>query len=386
VDGWIIPTTAADLNHARALKHQLLGLTADPVVPVTWSVDANVDGFYTATSVSVDAEPGVSEIRGAMPYSVSLRRVGGGLAKPRFETMTQSILRTNAHSVTAPTGIAAAYYTPSYAYDIDVADLAGSTGTITTEDGTVTRVLVGPLSATTWRHWVKPADFYKGMCRLELKFGSVWYPVHGTDVPLAIADGWRIGNGFARGYPSNANTTKGIKVEVYDTSAWNGQEMCRFTYDSGGATWTAQHTTGNSTAWAVPKVLHNRPELVAVQVIVDNNPITFSIRPGDSWIEASFGRMTDTPSRDEGFGITSTYASTSFTGGIRGTADDGNGLRYAIAAAKTGTKDTTNGRVSWGTDNEYPVFALAADDGAATSTFLDRVCAARSERRMVVTQ
>jgi hypothetical protein len=394
ISGYIRPTTALDTDQANALRQQILGMVDnadEDIFPITSSTDSQIDGFYKCTSATIDEQPAISG-RGIYPYTMTFVRTPNGYGKPLFETIVQTVPRNTSLSAT-PAGIISPYYTPTaYTYfDIDVSAL-GATGTsaITTEDGTLTSgTKAAPLTVNSWRHFVKPADFYKATAKVEIKYGSTWYPIHGLQIPAAVGANWRISNGYCRAYPSATGTSaKGITVETYRTGSWVGCEFAKFSYNTGLASWGAAFgMTGDTTGYVDPVILSNRPELVVVRIPLGSTSFTFSLRNGDTWIEM-IDAYTSSAGSFTGLGRTTNTASTGFTGGVRATANDANGLRYLISCLDTGITDTTNGRYSSGTTTRQAVWQMTADYQAGY-TGTDTVCrdlfqSARSDRRMVV--
>jgi hypothetical protein len=81
---------AADLNEFKARVQQLRGLVDNDderVFPFTWSEDSTFDGFYTDLDVEVNDQPAMLASFSA-PFSVRMRRVVGGFARPRVRDIS----------------------------------------------------------------------------------------------------------------------------------------------------------------------------------------------------------------------------------------------------------------------------------------------------------
>lgn len=368
--GWF---SGATLPEAFGLRQQLLGLGSrdEPVIPVVSELDPKLDGFYEVLGVSVDAEHDFSydtrpEMIGAHRWSASLRRVAGGYSRPQFEVLVSTAVRANAHSVASPNGIVAALpITPLSAsareYDYTTVPTAGAAGTLVTADGDVELASAVAPTSGYWSGYVKPASYYIGTPRIEVLYGSVWLAVHGQQIPLDVAGNWRISNGFCRVYPSATGVggKKGFTVETFRAGSWVGCEFVGWTYSAVLPGWIGpRDATGDSTGYSSPTILTNTPDVVSIRVAGSMGRLTLTLRAGETWVVAQCtGSLV-------GLGRSTATASTGFTGGVRATANDANGLRYLMAScAQTGAGsqvDGANGRIQAAT--AYPkVYAITAD-------------------------
>ena len=113
--GTMIATSFLQL---QVFRQQLIGHADnddEPEIPVTWLSDSSWDGFYKVLAVKVDPQgPTASNYA---KFQVDLERVVG-YSNPWFETMTQAVVRTNAHAITAPTTIGATNAGGSGEYDL----------------------------------------------------------------------------------------------------------------------------------------------------------------------------------------------------------------------------------------------------------------------------
>ena len=342
ISGWINPTTANDTNHAYALRQQLLGLMNNPdeqVFPCTFSVDPNWDGYYYVNSVSVNGEPGLMEIQGRMQYSVTLTKIPG-YGKPLVEVLVGSVVRTNTFGIATPVGIIAAI--PSVAGTAEDYDFSAfspsTTATQTADDGgfVLPYTSAAPLSTGVGSYFITPATYYKASCKVEVKYGSTYYPVVGNQIPSATAGNWRLSNGLVRVSPTN---TANMLVEVWTGAAW---ESAEFAVTSGAGT-TTRNMTGDAGGYFTPTILRNTPDLVSLRI--RNAFITYSlaIARGGRLITLSWTLGSGT--LDMGMTPVPTAASTAMTGGLYRTANDANGNRFVICSQGAFTSDLGKGWV-----------------------------------------
>jgi hypothetical protein len=213
---------------------------------------------------------------------------------------------------------------------------------------------------------------------------------------MALGANWRISNGYCRVYPSatGGSSTKSFTVETYRSGSWVGSEFTAAFYNAGVFS-AYLNTTGDATGYADPVVLTNSPSCVSISLPVPSTlgvaygkyACILTLRNLDTFIEATY--VPSTALNGYGFVRTTNTASTAFTGGVRATANDANGLRYLIAVHKTSTADTTKGGVTAGNiAAEVGQFAITADYqvGVATTDtgVRDLFYAARSDKRRVV--
>jgi hypothetical protein len=373
---------AADLNEFKARVQQLRGLVDNDderVFPFTWSEDSTFDGFYTDLDVEVNDQPAMLASFSA-PFSVRMRRVVGGFARPVVEVIVSSVVRTNSHGVTAPNGIVAVI--PADVIDHDYSSLypgAGSPATsITTDTGTLSRFSSNaPMSTRTWNYFVAPADQYDGSARIEVSYGGTYYPIAGRQVPTSAP--WRISNGYCRLYPSGVGK---FTVETYRAGSWVGRE-----FEAGywnGAIWIASDLTNTR-----PVILRNEPGCVVIRQPRNFSlAVDFTLRSGDTWVESNLRYVENGSPLQLGFATSAVVASTSFTGGLRATANDANGLRYLLSSPSTTTKDAVNGRMYLTAGATSIAAQITADYQAgwysSDTGVRDLYLAARQESRRVV--
>lgn len=347
ISGWINPTTANDTNHAYALRQQLLGLMNNPdeqVFPCTFSVDPNWDGYYYVNSVSVNGEPGLMEIQGRMQYSVTLTKLIAGYARPLMEVLAATAVRTNTFGIAAPSAMLVSSVSTAAGYylDTDFSSTLGASGSnIQTPEGggyVVPWLKAAPSSAASGTYYVPPASFYNGACRLEVLYGSTYWPVMGAQIPNATAGNWRLSNGLVRVSPT---ATTNLLVEVWTGAAW---ESASFLTTSGAGAVTLA-VSGDATAgYYTPAILRNSPESAAVRLrsTSASGSYTLAIARGSRLVTMSW-QLFSGLTGDVGMKTSAAAGATAITGGIRRTADDANGNRFVICSQGAFTSDLVNG-------------------------------------------
>jgi hypothetical protein len=381
---------ATSLNECKARIQQLSGLVDnpdEPVIPFTCTADSTLDGFYRVRSMQIDPLDRYTAT-GQCRFSTTLERVLP-YYRPTFETVVRTVLRTNSHGVTTPAGVAANWYTTgSYPIESDASTYISFTGstTLTTEDGSViVGTVAAPLAVTSWTTYTRPADFYKGMARIEIQYGSTWYPIHGRQVPSGVGGNWRINNGYVRAYPAQSTAKYGLKVETYRSGSWYGTEFTRCNIVASAVS-SYSDLTGGVGGYGEPTIVVNSPSMVTVSLwLATQYPIMFTLRQADTWVE-----VTIPTSAQSGMGPSSAIAGTAFTGGVRATANDANGLRNLLSTTNVTDTAAAAGAIKVSNATPTAVFQLTADYqvGIATTdtTVRDLFYSIRSERRGLVTR
>lgn len=371
LDGVVQCSSAAQM---KAVRQNVLGLGEidEPSVPVVFSDDSDFDGFYAVLSSNVDtAQEWVAKNR--VRWSVSLARLPD-YALPQIEAVLFGSFRANSHAIT-PTGLV---WFPSGAYNIyaSISPNRNSFGTVTrtTDDGSVLGYYPrsGSSSAAeraTLQYMVAASDWYDGACRVEVNYGGTYYPVVGRNpYSLLSSTGWRITNGRLRVAPSS--TAGRLDVSVYDTgaAAWETTTFKLYT------------STGGSDIDAILTfaVLRNSPEEVVVRLGLQESitavvptkvrhTLDLTLRRGAHQVE---GYWTTEQGTVLGYVKPNTVtASTTLTGGIRATADDGSSNRYVIQTPRAKTNDLVNGGLYLTTGaNAFP-FSIGIEYGGSGASY-----------------
>lgn len=346
---WSVNGTEADLSGALTattyarlalLRHQVAGLADnpdEPIVPVNWTGDASVDGFYEVLDASVPMPPrGIAALR--LEYRVRLRRVA---VYPDINSlMIGNTVRTNSH------GIAKASTVPWWATPADASmDLiSGATATTRTAETGTLRVQYttdGTVIYDRTNRWqVAASDYYDGAARVELWDGTSggWFAAIGRRLPNTNPSaGWRMTNGLVRVSIAGAGL---ITVEHYVSGSWSVSKTYKLTAGTGPTTLGAFKTV---------TIIHNAAEVVTVRLGLEQATGTeyqmsldLTLRRGAPWVEGVVARDPGPGTVELGVYRNTAEAAAAFTGGVRADAPDAAGY-YWLATSKTKTNDLTQG-------------------------------------------
>lgn len=381
------------VDRMKAVRQQLAGLVAnrdEEVVPFAWSEDSSLDGFYRVIGVDVPSSDMALSTGWISDVQIELERIPG-FGNPTFEVTAQSVVRTNGHGVTAPSGIiASALVNSGNYYDLRPSLLSATQSSQKVDDGgsggtLYTWKATAPVALTAYRYSTPPSEYYDGTCMVEAKFGSSWYPITGRQFPRGRQ--WRISNGFVRLVSSEgaAGELYG-KFEVFDqySLAWESQLVAHAA--SSGTSGQYIGAPGGTAVIATPTILRNSPEQVAVKVTdFYNGEWTYSLQRG-AWVVVTSWTLGTAAKWGTGFAPSAYAASTSFTGGVARTSNDANGNRMVFGVAEAMTADTTNGycyQSSFATSGTA-WWGIDYGGGGRTTVLRDEFLAAASVRQRVV--
>lgn len=307
-------TTGGDVEVAKVRRQQLLGLDSNAderVIPLTWTGDPDLDGFYRVAGVAVDPFDTYLD-RGLMACRVDLERVAGGFAFPRIEVVTGTLERdTSVHTSQEGFPISLAVPAPDNQFPIfdrgDGLVDAGSAGWRQVDAGVVidgytwntVRVWEYPTAdngaiISSFSMWLPPAAYYAGGCVVEVEIDGSWFPVVGRQI--SIHRKWRISNGMIR-LTSADGATPGT-LEAWNGSAWVSRNVRHWAGISPGTGIGGYEFDVDRQSPL--QILRNSPEMVVVQCrVAQQLNRTYGIRRGDRMIWA-------THDQDEGIGFDST--------------------------------------------------------------------------------
>lgn len=387
VAGVLLAETIAD---AKALRQQLNGYVSngdEEIVPVTWSEDSSVDGFYRVTGVSVGTVP-ASLVANWFTFSLDLERIGG-FAGPLMETVIVGAVRTNVHAITSPNAVAVVGVPDDALEFHDTADpAAGDVFTRTAAEGPV-RLVKSDTYTRRQTFALDPADWYIGAARIEI--GSPYRTVVGQQIP-AERDTWRLSNGLVRMRPNE----NGFGLSCFDGTTWSPETI--FTGTVGGS------SLGGTVLATSLRVLRNSPEecIIRLPVAIPSAlagalgvgtirvDIDLAVRRGERTIRVF---LASTEAEEFGVEAVNTTASTALTGGIRATSNDSNGDRFVLATPQTVTNDLTQGGFALSSPEATFAYAVGFEvggSGAATDDVAQQLAfqyhAAHSERVVVASR
>lgn len=299
-------------------REDILG-TVGKIVPVTFTTKSYLDGFYHVTDGTSSVEDWDSGLR-VVPWTLTLRRLGTPEnmdLESRLsgaQTRANDFAATGERTHTPPVGESAYYAGTSVAAVTNRACADG--GTLHVYRGVATGIAP---------RWVStPPGYAAGRCRLVDSSGLERSGVGGT----VSTSGWALSSGVLRVTPGSTGT---FLVEVWDGSAWEGQE------------WTLQHENPwvPVTSWTEVSLTRNDYELVALRFVKSlaygRLLVDVMLRRGMRFIEIYVQRHAA-----DRIGVVKTVgaAATQTSGYVAVNANDAAGNRAVCGSARTFTADT----------------------------------------------
>lgn len=394
-NGEIHTSTLAD---AQAQRQQLLGHMDnpdEPVVPITWSDDTTVAGFYRIRDVKVTTVR-MSLTTCWFPFSVTAERVPGYQA-PLFETVITGALRVNSAGITSTDAlpwialgspeIVAGYSLIPYAASAsggvrafaDELDGIYPTVTSTKADLYGKRVIVAG----------DPIRWYPGAAKIHAGTGA--RVMVGRQIPPAPY-GWKLSNGLVRVTPVLVSSAyMHLDIEWADTAGGTWETARRFVVGQGPSGITPMAVPPTSVT-----VLRNAPEecVIRMHTGVGNalgGSLDLGLRRGSRYLTGIFNAVPGSGLVQYGVGRSTSEAATSLTGGIRATSNDAGGNRYVLASAKAIDKELTGGSINLTTGSTSFDFMIGSEIGGSGATGTDaaqdliyQYMGAVHERRLIV--
>lgn len=366
-------THLTSLADAQALRAQIVGLQSDddePIVPVTWTEDPTIDGYYRVVDATADlGEASLCEF--VLDWSVQVERVHGHQA-----AAVDSILSTVLVPTTPAIGTVTAQDNLFYAIQGDALDWSpGQAG------GTVTSVLTATgflarrrgghsISANYYPGWaVRPASYYQGACTIEANanFRPVVGDVPGWDnLATSARAQWRMSNGLMRVSTDPVSFTQLLRFSHWDGTQWDPEKTFRITCD------------GVDMVLSAPRIVRNTPEVCIMRFVHGGSLLTFGRITCDVEIRrgargAMFRFTADIPKQ---FAVIDDVGAsyTAVTNGMRETANSAGGNRYWMTMAQAYTATLGTGvltsnsalpRCQLGIGAEVPGGSLNPEDAQA---------------------
>lgn len=272
-EGRLFDETTADALIAR---DNLISLARyGKFVPVLYSGDANVDGYYDQIAVNGDT---LKVINGMIRSRFAARRLGGA-DSVRFQSRWYGKVRTNAHGY-LQTDAKPIIVPPVGAFAVDADGAATPTRgvrTLAAGAGTLNYYLNVPEG--THLYWrCAPVNYMRGAVRLRV----AGVEREGRDVPNSPGD-WELENGLIR--VTSHTSLQHLKFFTWDEGigAWI---LCH-TSNSG---WLVQHPTGtNQGVYTGLEVLRSDPECRTIKLVtsIGDDPLYcyVSLRRGSRYVE-----------------------------------------------------------------------------------------------------
>lgn len=380
----LIPTGTSNADDVLAATRDrvaaLVGNEDEEVVPVTYSVDSTIDGYYRVESAQI-GYPLHTQVTNGAPFQVQLTRFGGG-SMPQVELYTVQGARANSHSITTTTLSGSTDYyrqhVPAASVDFWCGVQSTSVATRVTASGGLTSwTTMGLPSSFVSSYTVAPGDYYDGACEIRTAYGSATSQlVTGRFAPRSF-DGMILSNGLVRAF-LHPSVDTAFELEVYDGSQWENL--------ASGVGWRIEHDYGggSSHSWdlstASVQILVNRPERCTIRLVMAEAAtvaqfgrvwIDLTVRRGETHVGGTV--RSDTMGSLGGVVAlepTSSVAATALTGGVRASTTDlpeGNRAVWAIA---NGTPSLTgaSGRLVQTTGNSITPFMVGFELGGSSST------------------
>jgi len=275
----------ATLEQTNVARDNLRSLRPGEIIPIVWTGDPHLDGFYEVVEAAAGYGPGGVAGSGAVEWALRVRALGSDpevFWQSRFSGVNRDGAAVRFHGVPSTSPL----YVPEPAGGIITRALA---------DGSSLQVALG-VALTDRPIWEnRPATHYRGAA--TVKWASVAsgtrYTRQGLWIPPALPADWEIGNGLIRLTP-NAGLTYGFLLDVWNGTGWTPWDFT-LTYAGATATTVPLDTTTR------PAVLVNTPELVVVRFEQTRGAatggrwhLTISLRRGARFVHLRWGRTTST--------------------------------------------------------------------------------------------
>jgi hypothetical protein len=381
----------ASVGDWTALRDQFRGLVGnldEPVVPITFSTDPSLNGFYTDLRVAVPTDPG-GWANQHFGWQVQATRLID-FAYPLVEATLMGGFRTNAVGIVAASPTQPWWCNPPAFFDLSSAVVGATAGTRTGADGTVSKLFVDATPpATPMRvvnsYTARSDHWYDNSCSIKWLYGSNLRTVVGRQVPaittfsggIPVHVGqWQLLSGGLRVTPTLAAGKAAFTVEVWSGAAW--QSVGQFAIQN-----TASQAYQGFTSFTVTRCSTESCSVrvgLYTQTIDDNYSshyayVDLNVRRGSRLVECV---LADTFSLAGKVVVVDTGAN--FTGGQQRSADDGNGNRWIMLSPAAVTKVTVSpASITQTTPGPTFSFALGAILKGSTAATLDTQAAVTSQ-------
>lgn len=361
---------ASTLAQAQAVKEELLAQVGR-VVPVTYTTDSAINGFYVLTSASVNTDRQYAPYSNYLfPFTAELARIDS----PTWELAYTGGLMPNAHTIaaTADKGMLAIPVTFTWAADPSGA----TTSAVLSCDGDDVRIYYALDPGDSGPEYaIAPGDFYDAAC-------EVWVDSRlraGSNRRLPAFTTVRLNNYLVRVDVGTGVAGGDIDIAHYADGAWQTAKTYNLRWEG---------VAGENSGWVDCFIVRNDPEEVSVQFVKPRATIgylamTITLRRG--WRTVLVTLFTD-GAIDCGVNRKSAEAATALTVGastygIVATAADGNGDKYLILSPQALTTvdlATTAGVETSGNAGQVflgislVVNSAAPDTGAAQADLVDQ--------------
>lgn len=377
------------ITDALVVRRQLLGLAEEEdedFIPVWWTADVSVAGFYRVRGVQVDMGK-AALVSARFNFTVNLERVVS-YSSPSIELVRTGTLRTNSVGITA---CAATISLPrsvkavgGLGAGLDGYVYATATGDI------VDYAVSGVTSSFTLPvpFYCPPEDWYDGAATIYAApvptdtapsasaslntTLETWPVVVGRQLPNTPL-GWMISNGIVRLFVGTGGAST-LYLQGYSGGAWRGGatgNAMGFLVVPDGEN-GAGATVPLTATWKAMQILRNDPTEVRVRLLGYGPELgdtgfgvnlTLSLRRGSAWIGAVLSTNPVGPGSERlQRAVTEAATTTGMSGtGIKAAAADAVGDRYVLLSPKTFTADTAVGKltVAHASSSDPPTYPFA---------------------------
>ena len=342
---------AASLADTLALRDELAAtVDATKSVPVTWTGDSRLDGFWIPRAAAMSVES--LQASGWVPFDMDLEFVGTS-ADVQMQSVITAAVRSNAHGVDA----SEAEFWLALPTGWDQFDDGQVAPTFLTRSGVDAVTVVRDVATSTHPTWgIAPANALKGAATIKVS----GYVRAGLSCPNS-PDNWELSNGLVRVTPNG--TSLRWDVATHDGTQWDSAKTWRLFV--GGS-----EITGS---WSAISILRNDPEACAIRLVRRTLTFDFLLRRGSRYVELIVTRYAQAASMkvvkataEAGTSITPTGATSAVA--VRATSNDADGNRYVLGSALAHTQDLTNGGITWSNITTVDCFIGAEVGGLSAAS------------------
>jgi hypothetical protein len=379
IDGDVLSISGllfASVADVKVMRQQLNGYINNPWeawVPVTWTGDTSINGWYRVNSAKISAAPG-SLADGWFSFSVTLERFPRGFGNVRVESVCSGANRFTGVGGVTPSTWHSYPATNTTGYDAD-----GTVLVPTARQGPggfaaiVTHATLFYDAAPKWS--IPAANWYDMAATISA--GS--HVVVGRQTLANPAD-WELNNGLVKIAP-NVSYLFDLFAPVFASpTGWGTGKGVKAGYFDGAAFQSIGVALSTS-------VLRNAPEEVAIRCVCALSPagggsttvnVDISLRRGSRVASVRLSSLS--AAFKLGLSFSAVTATTSLTGGIRKSTSDADGNRPLILSALNGvTKDNTNGIIYSSSAGPSNDMAVGHEVGGSSSAAPDQATDLRDQ-------
>lgn len=342
-------TAANRKGTAAAIRDRLLALVNsrdEAAVPVVWSEDSSVDGWYRVGGATVDYTA-ASLNDGYAAWGCELELIDGlpqheivgyfGVVNNDVSLTNTTLASTNGGTIVGVPGSALDLYGAGGNFlprdvSADITSRTSSDGTVKCLHGSATSL---PSEAIT-TYTADPADAYEGACTLRGTYAGIADTLClGRGMEPLGGSGLKLSNGLIR---CGFNASGAIVIEAWDAGAWRTVGPSSWPLTASLAPSGTTTFTFNCATTSGVQILRNAPEQVSVRLFAIAGTLVYgrfwldvTVRRGSRIVE--FLLQSDTGMNASVAPSTGT-ASTTITGGLRQTSNDANGNQFVVVGSR----------------------------------------------------